>query len=201
MALNELKIDIAEKYLENIAKGIYNRVKAVEEIHPTIKHKKNYAYKLWRDKEFRLYLAERSKELMADRYNFRELADESMKRVREMVALDKRTIVEFSQRECKFETLEGHFPNSKEAIGFSEVFRRFSSIAMEADDLKAILEEEKAERENKKFAEEKKNRKRDQDRDDKRLEMDIERFEVDRQKIMNEEKKSDPKKLIIEVLD
>ncbi len=170
MALNDRNIEIAEKYLSNIAEGIYNRVKAVEEIHPTIANKKSYAYKLWRNKEFRLYLAERSKELMADRYNFKELADASMNRVREMLAIEEREIVEFSSKECSFETMKGFFPDSKEALGFTEIFKRFSKIAMEADELKAVLDEEAAERENKKFTEVKKNNKLNQKRSDDELE-------------------------------
>ncbi len=61
--------------------------------------------------------------------------------------------------------------------------------------------EEQIHQRNKEYLHKKRMDLRSQDREDKRLEMDIERFEVDRQKIMSEEKKSDPKKLIIEVLD
>lgn len=148
MALTDIKIDIAEKYLENIAQGIYNRVKAVEEIHPLIKNKKSYAYKLWREKDFQIYLAERSKEIMAGRYNFKELADTSMARVKEMIGLEEREIIEFSSKECCFETAKGYFPNSKEAIGFTEIFMRFSKMAIEGEELKSILAEEEADRKN-----------------------------------------------------
>ncbi len=66
---------------------------------------------------------------------------------------------------------------------------------------KSEIKEKELKQRNKEFLHKKRMDLRSQDREDKRLEMDIERFEVDRQKIMNEEKKSDPKKLIIEVLD
>lgn len=67
--------------------------------------------------------------------------------------------------------------------------------------LKTEIKEKELKQRNKEFLHRKRMDFRDQDREDKRLEMDIERFEVDRQKIMNEDKKSDPKKLIIEVID
>ena len=139
MAMNDLKIDIAEKYLENVAKGIYSRSKAVEEIRPDIKNKASYAYKLWRDKDFRIYLAERTKEIFADKYKFNELADAAMERTKEMLGMQDRTIVAFSPKACIFAKETGAFPDSKEALGFSEVFRKFSSIALEGEDLKAIL--------------------------------------------------------------
>lgn len=156
IALSEIKIEIAEQYLKNIANGIFNRIKAVEEIHPTLKNKHSYAYKLWREKDFKLYLAERVKEVQADDYKFKELSDAALARTREALGLEERIIVGFSSKECCFETTKGLFPDSKEALGFAEVFRKFSSIAIEGEELKNILAEEESTRKDKEFVHKKK---------------------------------------------
>lgn len=156
IALTEIKIEIAEQYLKNIANGIFNRIKAVEEIHPTIKNKHSYAYKLWREKDFKIYLAERVKEVQADDCKFKELSDAALSRTREALGLEERTIVGFSSKECCFETTKGFFPDSKEALGFAEVFRKFSSIAIDGEELKSILAEEESIRKDKEFKHKKK---------------------------------------------
>ncbi len=146
IALSELKIEIAEQYLENIAKGTHNRIKAVEEIHPTVKNKYSYAHKLWRETEFRLYLAERIQEIRREKYQTSELVEAAYKRSRETLGLEERTIVAFSSKACMFERITGIFPNAKEAKEYIEIFEKLERLNIDSEVAKAIFIEDEAKR-------------------------------------------------------
>lgn len=189
IALSEIKIEIAEQYLNNIANGIFNRIKAVEEIHPTVKNKHSYAYKLWREKDFKLYLAERVKEVQADKCKFKELSDAALVRTREALGLAERTIVGFSSKSCCFETTKGIFPDSKEALGFAEVFKKFSNIAIDGEDLKNILAEEESVRKDKEFTHKKKVDNKKLKLEGDKLGVEVEKLELAKDKAKKDKNK------------
>ncbi len=202
--MKKQEMEIADIYIENLFKNkIDDLPAAIKEVQPTLKRLSDKAWRLRQNPDFAIYITTKIKEHTSKDLELASLMKGTADRLKEALGIKERVLIGESSKNSEFFFSDPVLsPNSKEAKDYLEVYEKLVTVTTK---LGSVLNESQKikEFEYKKDQDELANARADrsQDREDKRLEMDIERFEVDRQKIMSEEKKSDPKKLIIEVID